>query len=180
MKVGLSAATVALVGPRAAGKSTVGPLLADALGFGFVDADIELAARAGQPAGAFLEKVGEPAFRKLEVEVSTPLLQLPSTVVALGGGAVLSAELVRRLLGETVYTALLVAEVSVLTARLARSPTLRPPLSNMSPADEVAHLLAARLPLYRQVARTEIDTGRLSANEVASTLAERVRGAFAI
>lgn len=179
MTVGLRSATVALVGPRAAGKSTVGPLLADALGFRFVDADVELAARAGQPAGAFLAAAGEPAFRRLEVEVSLPLLQRPATVVALGGGAVLSQELARRLLGETVYTALLLADASVLTERVLSSATLRPPLSRLSPSDEVAHLLAERLPLYRQVARTEIDTGLWSANDVARVLCERVRAAFA-
>src|SRR5262249_10026393 len=80
---------VVLVGPRAAGKSTVGRLLAERLGFRFADGDDLLAVAAGRPAGEYLAAAGEPAFRRLEAQVTVAALAAAdAAVVALGGGAV--------------------------------------------------------------------------------------------
>ncbi len=175
----MATATVALVGPRAAGKSTVGVLLARELGFTFWDADGELAAHVGCTAGAYLAAAGEAAFRRQEVEVSLALLLQQGAVVALGGGAVVSAELRARLVESEVYAALLLAPVPVLVDRLRHAAPLRPPLTNLPLAEEVAQLLTRRLPLYREVARTEHDTGSESPAAVARALAVLVRAAFA-
>jgi len=83
---------VVLVGPRAAGKTTLGRALADRLGWGFRDTDDLLAAAAGQPAEDYLQKAGEAAFRTIEEQVvGAALLSTDPEVLALGGGAVLSA-----------------------------------------------------------------------------------------
>lgn len=173
----VAVATVALVGPRAAGKSTVGAALARELGWQFVDADERLAARAGMPAGDYLRQRGEAAFRRLEQDVSAPLLLLPATVVALGGGAVLSETLRARLLRPAVLTALLLADPTVLARRIAAAATARPPLSDLPPEREVRALLAERLSRYRSVAQVEFDTDAASADEIALALAARVRAA---
>ena len=56
--------SVALVGPRAAGKTTIGRLLAQGLGHRFLDGDDLLAAAVGMPAGVFLQRAGEREFRR--------------------------------------------------------------------------------------------------------------------
>ncbi|MFH5823255.1 3-dehydroquinate synthase [Georgenia sp. AZ-5] len=80
---------VVLVGPPGAGKTTVGRLVAKALGVGFLDTDAEVERAAGTTIpDLFLER-GEEHFRALEHEVVTRVLGEHAGVVALGGGAVM-------------------------------------------------------------------------------------------
>lgn len=166
---------LALVGPRGAGKSTIAEPLARELGFEAVDADAELAQRAGLSAGEFLRRFGEPAFRALEREVTGELLRRDGVVVATGGGAVLDPDLRRLLRGKGTFCALLLAPVPVLVARLALEPAARPRLTDLPPEREVESLLAVRLPLYREVAHTELDTSACSVEAAVLQLAARVR-----
>jgi shikimate kinase len=165
---------VAMVGPRAAGKTTLGRALATALAWDFADADDALAAAAGMSAADCLRSRGEAAFRVLEERVVLPLLACRRTVVALGGGAVLSAAVRARLVAEDCHTVLVLAPAAVLVARL-RAGGDRPPLLDLPLEQEVAALLAARGPLYREVARTTVDTDTAPATELAARLAATVR-----
>lgn len=151
---------VALLGPRAVGKTTVGRALAARLGFAFVDADERLAAATGMAAGEFLQRHGEAAFRAREEQVTVPLLAAERTVVALGGGAVLSAAIRAALARPGLLPVLLLADPAVLLARLEADPTPRPALTGLPAAAEVRALLTARLPLYRAAAPLELDGAR--------------------
>jgi hypothetical protein len=77
---------VALGGFMGTGKSTVGRLLAHALGLGFVDVDLILAERYGPISRQFAED-GEPVFRAREAQVIADLAAGPPAVIATGGGA---------------------------------------------------------------------------------------------
>ena len=154
---------VALVGPRAAGKSTVLPLLAELLSWQGVDTDALIGLQAGSSAGLHLARVGEAAFRRCEEQVAAPVLrQADRMVIALGGGAVLSSLLRGLLCGPGLLTVFLRADPLLLAARMAAQPVLRPPLTALPAAAEVAVLLQQRLPLYRQVADLELDSGALA------------------
>src|SRR5262245_12693032 len=166
--------TVALVGPRAAGKTTLGRALATALGWDFADADDALAAAAGMSAADCLRSRGEAAFRALEERVDLPLLARNRTVVALGGGAVLSAAVRARLVAEDCHTVLVLAPVAVLVAR-QRAGGERPPLLDLPLEQEVEALLLARGPRYRGVAHTTVDTATATADELAAGLAAALR-----
>ena len=76
-----------LVGMMGAGKSTLGPALALALGRPFVDADAALERAAGATIAELFATKGEPAFRRLERELMEELAG-SDAVVALGGGAI--------------------------------------------------------------------------------------------
>ncbi len=81
---------IVLVGFMGAGKTTVGNLLAARLGLPFIDSDQVIEHRAGRPVRQIFAEDGEPAFRALEHQVVTELLDgpgPPSAVLALGGGA---------------------------------------------------------------------------------------------
>ena len=59
-----------LIGPPGAGKTSVGPLLAERLGTSFRETDADIAAAAGQPVSDIFIEQGEPAFRQLEREAA--------------------------------------------------------------------------------------------------------------
>jgi shikimate kinase len=78
---------VVLVGFMGSGKSTVGPLLADLLGWGFLDLDQAIESRTGRPVPALFAEHGEAAFRQLERQMAEEATGLEWHVVAAGGGA---------------------------------------------------------------------------------------------
>ena len=88
-----------LTGLSGAGKSTIGRLVANLLGWQFFDTDELIAAQVGQPAGQVLSDVGEARFRRLESEALQMASLHEAAVIATGGGAVI-AETNRRLIRE--------------------------------------------------------------------------------
>lgn len=76
-----------LTGFMGSGKSTVGRLLAEGLGWTFVDLDTAVEAHLGLPVPAIFAQSGEEAFRAAEVHELGLLLTRSQQVVALGGGA---------------------------------------------------------------------------------------------
>jgi shikimate kinase / 3-dehydroquinate synthase len=86
---------LALIGFMGAGKSTVGREVAERTARPFVDTDAEIERLHG-PIPELFER-GEPGFRRLEEQVVAEALAGPPSVVALGGGAVLSEKTRERL-----------------------------------------------------------------------------------
>lgn len=80
-----------LVGFMACGKTTVGKLLADRLGWSFVDLDKEIEAEQKISISQIFDQYGEDYFRKLETEAIRKRTRMVRSgqpmVVALGGGA---------------------------------------------------------------------------------------------
>lgn len=78
-----------LIGFMAAGKSTVGRVLADRLGFDLVDTDIVIEERMGKPLAEVVATRGEEFFRSLESALLDEIIASDSSVnivVACGGG----------------------------------------------------------------------------------------------
>ncbi len=100
---------IVLTGFMGAGKSTVGQLVADELGWRFVDVDREIEARAGMPVAEIFATLGEFVFRRLETSAIAHALGERRAVIALGGGApeVLANRL---LLEQTPSTAVILLE----------------------------------------------------------------------
>jgi shikimate kinase len=151
---------IALVGPRGAGKSTVGRLLARALDRPFVDLDVEVEGRVGASIAELLARHGEPGFRDLEARaLRDALAGVPPPVVATGGGAPLRPTS-RALLAEEARVVYLAAAPEVLAARVAADPlssARRPALAPGGPLEEARALVAARDPVYREVAEVVVD-----------------------
>ena len=83
---------LALAGFMGAGKTTLGEQVAERLGRPFVDLDAEIERRAGRSVEELFAGAGEAAFRALEEEAACEALaHREPAVLALGGGAVLSA-----------------------------------------------------------------------------------------
>jgi len=78
---------IVLVGLMGAGKTTVGRILSDMLGWPFYDSDDEIVRAAGKSISAIFEEEGEPAFRDLERITMKGLLRHSKCVIASGGGS---------------------------------------------------------------------------------------------
>lgn len=83
---------VVLIGLRGTGKSTCGRLLAERLGWLFLDTDEVVQERAGKSIRELFESGGEPLFRQLESEVVRQAARHANAVLATGGGAILDPE----------------------------------------------------------------------------------------
>jgi shikimate kinase len=158
--------SIVLVGYRATGKSTVGRLVAERLGWEFVDSDGEVVRRSGREIGEIFANDGEAKFRELEAEAVRALAGRERQVMATGGGAVLG-EGNRRAIGEAGMVVHLAGEPETLAARLARDPAGRPSLTGMGLIEEVGEILRQRLPIYREVADVVVATDELDAEGVA-------------
>ena len=84
--------SVALVGPMASGKSTVGPLLARLMGLSFADSDAAVESAAGASVPDIFASEGEAGFRLRETAALSGLLLRGGSVIATGGGAVIAPE----------------------------------------------------------------------------------------
>ncbi|KAF1075389.1 shikimate dehydrogenase [Methanogenium sp. MK-MG] len=149
---------IVLIGPRGSGKTTIGALLAEALGYRFFDTDVMVEKAEGMSIPAIFAERGEPAFRAAET-AAIRALPPEKAVVATGGGAILLSGNVQALRTGSLAV-FLDAAAAVLAARTAGST--RPPLTGLSHAQEMAAVRKVRLPLYRGAADLCIDTGMLS------------------
>jgi shikimate kinase len=164
-----------LIGYRGAGKSTVGRMVAQGLSLPFVDADLEIEARAGRSISAIFSESGEPAFRDWEERTLAELTaEMPGAVLATGGGAILR-ESNRRRLRDFGFIVWLTAPPDVLVERLAadhRTLHGRPALSSAGTLDEIREILEVRTPLYRNLADAVIDTEGQPMNEIVAAILE--------
>lgn len=78
---------IALIGFMGAGKTTVGRILAERLGYAFIDTDDIIVRLASAPIAEIFRAGGEAAFRRLETEALASLAGRRRAVVAAGGGA---------------------------------------------------------------------------------------------
>src|SRR5688572_27764896 len=77
---------IVLIGLMGAGKTTVGRLLAEKLGWAFIDLDTAIEQRIGLPVPRIFAERGEQAFRRLEEQLTDELASSDRVVMAPGGG----------------------------------------------------------------------------------------------
>jgi len=75
-----------LTGFSGSGKSTIGPLLANSLGYEFVDLDQTIEKRAGKAITRIFAEEGEACFRELELQALQEVVNRTNLVISLGGG----------------------------------------------------------------------------------------------
>lgn len=140
---------LALIGPRASGKSTLGLGVAERLGRRFVDADLELERRSGRAIAEWLP-ADAAGFRAAEAALLPELLAQPATVIAFGGGVVEDADARAALAahGATLWLHATPAE----QLRRRSGGDLRPALTGLPLEQEIAQVHERRLPWYRACA----------------------------
>jgi shikimate kinase len=139
---------IALIGFMGSGKSSVGRLVAELLGFEFVDTDALIETRAGCPISTIFAQQGEPAFRELEAATVRELAGLNQVVIATGGGLPTNPANL-----DSLRTHALVACLWSSPERLyerVRHQTHRPLLQVPDPLERIRTLLEQRTPCYRE------------------------------
>jgi shikimate kinase len=158
---------VALLGYRGSGKTTLGRWLAARLSWGFLDLDRTIEAEAGRTIDTLFAQEGEAAFRRLEARALQEALAGTRQVLAPGGGVVVAENNRQRLRLESVSVYLRVTPEDLI--RRLRSSPRRPPLTDLSPDEEVRQVLAKREPWYLESASFTLDVA--AAEERARTQA---------
>jgi shikimate kinase len=147
---------VALIGMPGAGKSTLGVLLAKRTAREFVDTDLHIQESQGAMLQQIIERHGIDAFHRIEERC---VLELDcSHCVIAPGGSVVYSEAAMQHLGRIAVRVYLDVPLSELERRLgdldARGVT-------RAPGQDLAGLLAERLPLYERWADARVDCGTL-------------------
>lgn len=167
-------ANVVLTGFMGTGKSTVGRLLAERLGYAFVDTDAVIVERHGPIPEIFATR-GEAAFRTLEREVAAELAAADGHVIATGGRMLLDPSNAA-VLGASGRVLCLTAELDTILARVAADGVAhdRPLLAGPDVEARIEALLAERAEGYG--AFEQVATDRRSPAEIVDAIIARLDG----
>lgn len=164
---------IVLVGFMASGKSTVGRLLAERLGWDFVDFDEVIAEREGRPPGRLIREVGEPAFRAAEAELTAEQAGRGDVVLAPGGGWATQPELALSLGPGTVRVWLRVSPEEAVR-RAESDGTDRPLLGGPEGrVERMRRLLERRMDRYA-AAELSLDVDDLGPGAVVDSIVRRL------
>ena len=160
---------IVLIGMPGCGKSTVGVLLAKALGMDFVDTDVVFQAKEGKKLQNIIEEIGIDAFLKKEEEVILGLAS-ENKVIATGGSVVYGQHAMKHLHenGVVIYIRLPYAEIERRLSNLAtRGVTLRE-------GQSLYDLYQERIPLYEKEADIVLDTVGFEIEKTVGAIVRRV------
>jgi shikimate kinase len=161
---------VVLIGFMGTGKTSAGRILANRLGYAFVDVDQKIEAAHKMSIKEMFARHGEDYFRSCEKDMVKKLAARHHVVISTGGGTVKNPENMQELRKNGSIIAL-TASVDVILERTSRRGT-RPVLDRADHGDRrsaVAALLEERRTLYAQADYT-VDTSRRSPLQVAEEI----------
>lgn len=153
------------------GKSTIGEALANEIGRPFLDSDVMLEERAGEPGSDIAARDGVDRLHEHELEVFLDMCRAETPSVLAPAASVVDHEVGRVAFGENV-TVWLTAPDEVLVERQRQGVHRRP-----VDEDERTSLRLRRAPHLERLSTITIDTGAGSPDEVVRDLITRLRGA---
>ncbi len=168
---------VALVGLRGAGKSTLGQMLADDLGYPFVELSREIEKFAGCSISEIQGLYGQNAYRRYERRALEEAIQIyPEAVIATPGGIVSDAATFNQLLSHCT-TVWLQAEPEDHMKRVAAQGDLRPMAASREAMEDLKGILAGRAAFYSK-AEFRLDTSAQPLEPTFAALRTLVRQAL--
>lgn len=156
---------IILIGMPGCGKSTVGVVLAKALGMDFIDSDLLIQRREGKRLAQIIEEMGDDGFRAVENEVNAAI-DVQGCVIATGGSVIYGQEAMAHLrsIGTVVYLQLSYAQVEERLGDLhARGVTVKP-------GQTLRDLYNERCPMYERHAHVTISCDGLRLREVVAQI----------
>jgi XRE family aerobic/anaerobic benzoate catabolism transcriptional regulator len=164
---------IALIGLRGAGKSTLGKILAEKIGWNFVELNKEIERQNGLSVPEIINLYGQEGFRRMEQAALGQLLARKEQMVLATGGGIVSEPLTFELVLSSFYTIWVKAEPEEHMARVRGQGDLRPMAEDPSAMAELRNILVSREPLYAR-ANAVVDTAGLSVDAAAARLSEAV------
>lgn len=162
---------VFLIGYMGCGKTTLGEVLAQQLGYRFIDLDEFIEERQGMTVVEIFDEMGEERFRELEIEALREVASMTDVIVSCGGGTPCHGDNMA-LMNQAGTTVWLTTSPQRITARLLLpEQKCKRPKINTLPNDDVLPLvekeLQARTPYYSQSQlqfdSTDIETAQATA-----------------
>ena len=168
---------IILTGYRATGKSSIGKILADLLGFAFIDTDEAIEKRQGETIAEMVGRGGWDLFRSKEENLLLELARNKNKVIATGGGSVMHEKAWAKL-RKNALVVWLTADIKTICQRLAadsETDDQRPPLTEMGTMHEIAMVLNQRQPLYEKSSDITIHTEGKKPEEVADIILNELK-----
>lgn len=165
---------IALIGLRGAGKSTLGKILAQKIGWSFVELNKEIERENGLSVAEIIALYGQEGFRRMEQAALHQLLARKELMVLATGGGIVSEPVTFDQILTSFYTIWLKAEPEEHMARVRHQGDLRPMADDRSAMAELRNILLSREPLYSRAAAV-VDTAGLSIDDAAARLIDAVR-----
>ena len=160
-----------LIGNMAAGKSTIGRLLAKKLNLKFFDTDFIIENKTKMKIFEIFEKKGEATFRNLEKKITLNLLNKNNCIISLGGGAFID-ETIRKNAQKKGCTIWLNQSIETLIYRIKKN-NKRPIASNLSD-NELKNLFFNRSKIYAK-AKYEINCENIGKAEITNKIIEMLK-----
>jgi len=164
---------IALIGLRGAGKSTLGRMLADKIGWSFVELNKEIEQQNGLSVAEIIALYGQEGFRRMEQAALTQLLARKELMVLATGGGIVSEAISFDQILSSFYTIWLKADPEEHMARVRGQGDLRPMADDRAAMQELRTILQSREPLYARASGV-LDTAGLSVDEAAAKLTAMV------
>ncbi|ABQ33011.1 MAG: helix-turn-helix transcriptional regulator [Bradyrhizobium sp.] len=169
---------IALIGLRGAGKSTLGKMLAERIGWSFVELNKEIERQNGLSVAEIIALYGQEGFRRMEQAALQQLLARKELMVLATGGGIVSEPVTFDLILNAFYTIWLKAKPEEHMARVRGQGDLRPMADDRSAMAELRNILVSREPLYAR-ANAVVDTAGLTVEAAAARLSEVVQPVIA-
>lgn len=160
---------VVLIGMPSCGKSTIGVVLAKALGYRFVDSDLVIQEQTGLLLSEIIDSKGLMEFNQIENEINASL-DCHKSVISTGGSVIYGKEAMEHLasIGTVVYLELPYGELCERIGDLtARGVSIRE-------GQTFRDLYEERCPLYEKYADVTVHTDQLSIREVVQLLKQEL------
>lgn len=162
---------LACIGLMGSGKSSVGRIVAQHLGWAFIDVDDLIEASTGCTVAELWEQGGEAAYRPLEHEIVVDTLgALQHSVLATPGGVVLDRDAVHAIEANDVVAVYLRAAPDELAERIAHDHGHARPLVDDRPAEVMRAMFAARDQSYLDLADHVVEVEQLTIDQAAAAV----------
>lgn len=163
---------IVLTGFMGTGKTEVGKLVAQKLGYKLIDVDSEIEKEKKMKITEIFKEYGEPEFRKIESDVIRRLSDRDNAIISAGGGAVLRQENMNNFRKKGVIVCLTASPETIL--KRTSNDSTRPLLQVDDPMKKIKELLEFRKPYYEK-ADIMIDTEGKTPLQVAEEIIEKVK-----
>ncbi len=166
-----------LIGYRCTGKTTAGQILANTVGFDFIDLDQAIERQSKLNITQIIAKYGWDRFRGLENQALFNLKKNTNLVVATGGGIITNPDNLK-LIKNSGFSIWLDADIKTILHRLKNdinTLSSRPSLTGKDFFKETQELVTQRKPLYEKCAHMKIDTKDKTPEQIANLISRRMK-----